>query len=411
MRSGWSAGLIPMVFSLTGICLCAGPVHVDAKIQAVSIALIDTTMGRLRCTLYDKEAPTAVGAFIGFAEGSRPWWNSAADAMAKGKPLYDGMRLYGIPAGLRGGSRTELRSSSGAPSFFVPESEKALRFDRPGRLALRGREGLFGGEFIVLDHANSEDDGKDAVVIGECDEASLPVITALSHDLMTADNRPEKPIAINRVVIVRDGAPEPKVASNVPESVIVPKLQPLPVPAVAAPEPLGPLAIIETSLGPLSCQMFTKESPIGTAAFMGLADGSKEWTNPQTKQVEHGKRFYDGMIFDRVIPDFVIQSGDLTGDISGGTDIGFRFKNESTPGLSFDRPGRLAFGNNGPDTNNSEIFISEHPMRRLDGGFTIIGQCDDASVRLVEKIARVPRDANNRPIEPVRIVRISFFAR
>jgi cyclophilin family peptidyl-prolyl cis-trans isomerase len=178
-----------------------------------------------------------------------------------------------------------------------------------------------------------------------------------------------------------------------------------------APEPSGPTAIIETTMGTLSCRLFTKESPIATGVFMGLADGTKEWTNPVTKQVQHGKRFYDGMIFDRVVPGFVIQTGDFTGDISGGTDIGFRFKNERYPGLEYDRPGRLAFGNNGPNTNNSEIFITEKPVPRLNGGFTIIGQCDEASVKLVEKIARVPRDKADRPVEPVKIVRIRFETR
>jgi peptidyl-prolyl cis-trans isomerase A (cyclophilin A) len=265
-------------------------------------------------------------------------------------------------------------------------------------------------EFMILNHANSEDDGDDAVVFGQCDDASLPVVTAIAHRLAAADNHPYQPIAINHIAIIQDGEALPPVVPDVPAALIMPKAEPLRTQTAPAPEPTGPLAVIETTMGRLSCRLFTKESPIATSVFMGLADGTKEWTDPVTKRVEHGVRFYNGMEFDRVIPDFVIQTGDYTGDISGGTDIGFRFKNESYPGLSYDRPGRLAFGNNGPDTNNSEIFIAEHPMRRLDGGFTIIGQCDDASVRLVEAIARVPRDAANKPITPVRILRISFIS-
>jgi peptidyl-prolyl cis-trans isomerase A (cyclophilin A) len=92
-------------------------------------------------------------------------------------------------------------------------------------------------------------------------------------------------------------------------------------------------------------------------------------------------------------------------------DIGFRFRNETAPGLSYDRPGRLAFGNDGPDRNNSEIFITEHPMRALDGGFTIIGQCDQASIKVVEAIARVPRDKDNRPIKEVKIETVRFDGR
>ena len=157
--------------------------------------------------------------------------------------------------------------------------------------------------------------------------------------------------------------------------------------------------------------MFAKESPIATAVFIGFAEGSRSWTNPMTKKVETGKRFYDGMPFDRVIPDFVIQSGDPNGDISGATDTGFRFKNDSSPGLNYDKPGRLAFGNNGPDTDKSEIFITECPMLRLGGGFTIIGQCDDASMKVMQAIARVPRDENNRPLVEVKILRVKFEVR
>jgi peptidyl-prolyl cis-trans isomerase A (cyclophilin A) len=109
------------------------------------------------------------------------------------------------------------------------------------------------------------------------------------------------------------------------------------------------------------------------------------------------------LILDRVLPDYYIQFGDITGDISGDTDIGFRFKNENTPGLTFDRPGRLAFGNGGPDTNNSELFFALNPMHALDGGYTIVGQCDGPSLKVLDAIAALPRDAKNLPLTPVVI--------
>ena len=376
--------------------------------QTSPVAVIDTTLGRMRCTLFEAERPKTTAQFIALAQGSMDWVDPVSGTVVHGKPFYDGTRLYGIPAGVRGGSRTS--DTVGLPDIVLPmENTPVLRYDRPGRLGMRRKKGQAGTtEFMIQDHANAEDNGDDAVVFGQCEDASLPVITAIAHRLAAADNRPDQPIAINHVAILRDGETLPPVAHDVPVASIVPKIEPLVTQTAPVPEPTGPLAVIETTMGRLSCRLFTKESPIATEVFMGLANGTKEWTNPVTKHLEHGRRFYDGMEFDRVIPDFVIQTGDYTGDISGATDIGFRFKNETYPGLSYDRPGRLAFGNNGPDTNNSEIFISEHPMRRLDGGFTIIGQCDDASVRLVEAIARVPRDAANKPIMPVRIVRISF---
>jgi peptidyl-prolyl cis-trans isomerase A (cyclophilin A) len=109
-----------------------------------------------------------------------------------------------------------------------------------------------------------------------------------------------------------------------------------------------------------------------------------------------------------VIPDFMIQNADMPGDPSGGADIGFHFGVETVPGLTFDRPGRLAYANAGPDTNQSEFFIAEHPMHRLDGGYTIFGQCDDAGVKVVEAIARVPRDEKNKPLTPVVIRKITI---
>jgi peptidyl-prolyl cis-trans isomerase A (cyclophilin A) len=363
---------------------------------AAPIAVIDTTLGRIRCKLFEAERPKTTAQFIALAHGTK----------GHQKPFYDDTPLYGIPSGVRGGSPL---LPGGLQSSALPvENEPVLKYDRPGRLGMRRKAGQAGTtEFMILDHANSEDDGDSAVVFGQCDDASLAVVTEISHRLAVADNHPDRLVMINHISIIREGQAMPRIARDLPPALMVPNPRAHIVPA---PEPTGPLAVIETTMGDLSCRLFTKESPIATDVFMGLADGTKDWTNPVTKQIQHGVRYYDGMIFDRVIPDFVIQSGDYTGDISCATEIGFRFKNETFPGLSYDRPGRLAFGNNGPDTNNSEIFIAEHPMRRLDGGFTIIGQCDDASVKLVEAIARVPRDAANKPITPVKILRISFIS-
>jgi peptidyl-prolyl cis-trans isomerase A (cyclophilin A) len=182
----------------------------------------------------------------------------------------------------------------------------------------------------------------------------------------------------------------------------------MPTVVVPSPEPTGPTAVIDTSAGTITCKLFSKEAPIGVANFLGLVDGTKVWTSPATHKPMHGKRFYDGLGFGRVIPDFMIQNADMPGDPSGDGDIGFKFGVESVPGLTFDRPGRLAYANGGPDTNQSEFFITEHPMHRLDEGYTIFGQCDDASVKVVEAIARMPRDEKNKPLTAVVIRKITI---
>lgn len=193
-----------------------------------------------------------------------------------------------------------------------------------------------------------------------------------------------------------------------------PAAKPAPKPAVhpAAPSAsAGPTAIIETTAGNLTCTLFPKVAPIGVANFIGLADGTKDWTNPISHAKKHGVPLYDGTIFHRVIPGFMIQGGDPAG--SGSGDIGFAFKNETSPLIKFDRPGRLAYANAGPDTNGSQFFVTEDAFTgpqaaQLNGNYTIFGQCDAASVAIVKQIASMGRDANDRPYRPVKINHIKI---
>jgi cyclophilin family peptidyl-prolyl cis-trans isomerase len=159
----------------------------------------------------------------------------------------------------------------------------------------------------------------------------------------------------------------------------------------------------------MHCKLFDKQAPIGVANFIGLAEGTKEWTNPVSHAKKHGVPLYDGTIFHRVIPEFMIQGGDPAGN--GAGDPGYKFKNETPADLKFDRPGRLAYANSGPDTNGSQFFITEDVAHsaHLSGGYTIFGQCDDAAVALVKQIARMTRDpSNDRPFHPVKITHIEI---
>jgi peptidyl-prolyl cis-trans isomerase A (cyclophilin A) len=175
----------------------------------------------------------------------------------------------------------------------------------------------------------------------------------------------------------------------------------------AAATPLPPTAVIDTTAGKLTCVLFPDKAPIGVANFVGLARGTKDWTNPATGRKMHGVPLYNGTIFHRVIPGFMIQGGDPIG--TGEGDPGYKFKNETSPDLQFDRPGRLAYANAGPDTNGSQFFVTEVPYPSLNGGYTIFGQCDDPSVELVKKIARMPRNGNDRPNDPPKIVKITIL--
>jgi peptidyl-prolyl cis-trans isomerase A (cyclophilin A) len=172
--------------------------------------------------------------------------------------------------------------------------------------------------------------------------------------------------------------------------------------------PAGPpTAIIETTAGNMTCTLFPDKAPIGVANFIGLATGKKDWKNPASGVTKHGVPLYDGTIFHRVIPGFMIQGGDAKGDGTG--DPGYKFKNEVSSDLLFDKPGRLAYANAGPDTNGSQFFITEVATPHLNGGYTIFGQCDDATVALVKQIAGMSRDPmNDRPFRPVKIIHIKI---
>src|SRR6202044_794922 len=125
-------------------------------------------------------------------------------------------------------------------------------------------------------------------------------------------------------------------------------------------EPTGPTAVLDTSMGRITCRFFDKQAPLTVANFIELAQGTKPWTDPTTHKKMKAKPFYNGTIFHRVIPDFMIHGGDPTG--TGTGDPGYAFKDEFNPDLKFDLPGRLAMANSGPDTNGSQFFITEVPV-------------------------------------------------
>jgi peptidyl-prolyl cis-trans isomerase A (cyclophilin A) len=170
--------------------------------------------------------------------------------------------------------------------------------------------------------------------------------------------------------------------------------------------PNGPTVVMDTSMGRITCQFFDKEAPKAVANFIALAQGTKDWTDPQSQKKMHNKPLYDGTIFHRVIPEFMIQGGDPTG--TGMGDPGYTFEDEFNPDLNFDVPGRLAMANSGPNTNGSQFFITEVPTEHLNQKHTIFGQCDEPSIGLVKAIARVERDPNDKPVTPVVLQKVTI---
>jgi peptidyl-prolyl cis-trans isomerase A (cyclophilin A) len=177
-------------------------------------------------------------------------------------------------------------------------------------------------------------------------------------------------------------------------------------PGAAAHLPSGPTAVFDTSMGRITCGLFSKEAPNTVANFIGLATGTKDWTDPSSGKKMHHKPLYNGTTFHRVIPDFMIQGGDPLGTGMGGP--GYKFADEVTPDLGFDVPGRLAMANAGPNTNGSQFFITVAPVTYLDGHYSIFGQCDAAGVLVAQSITQVPRNRNNKPEEPVVLEKVTI---
>jgi peptidyl-prolyl cis-trans isomerase A (cyclophilin A) len=170
--------------------------------------------------------------------------------------------------------------------------------------------------------------------------------------------------------------------------------------------PNGPIVVMDTSMGRITCQFYQRQAPKTVANFIALAEGTRDWTDPATNKKQHNKPLYDGTIFHRVIPEFMIQGGDPTG--TGRGDPGYSFADEFDPNLSFDRPGRLAMANSGPNTNGSQFFITEVPTEHLNHIHTIFGQCDQSSILVVQTIARVQADGEGKPLTPVVLKKVTI---
>ncbi|WP_223642508.1 peptidylprolyl isomerase [Corallococcus sp. EGB] len=153
-------------------------------------------------------------------------------------------------------------------------------------------------------------------------------------------------------------------------------------------------ATMETNQGTIVLKLFSKDAPKTVANFVGLATGEQPWIDPKTGEPVQGKPLYDGLIFHRVIPDFMIQGGDPTG--TGRGSPGYRFQDEFKSNRDFDKKGLLAMANAGPGTNGSQFFITTSTPQFLKGRHTIFGEVVKG-YDVVEKIANTPRNAQDRP--------------
>jgi peptidyl-prolyl cis-trans isomerase A (cyclophilin A) len=168
----------------------------------------------------------------------------------------------------------------------------------------------------------------------------------------------------------------------------------------------NPKVLMSTTAGDIHLTLFADRAPKTVENFLGLASGTKEWTHPETRETITGKSLYEGTIFHRVIPGFMIQGGDPTGTGRGGP--GYRFADETSPKDSFAKPGLLAMANAGPNTNGSQFFITTVPTPHLNGNHTIFGEVTQG-VDIVQKIVSAPTGSANRPVKPDQIIKITLL--
>ena len=167
----------------------------------------------------------------------------------------------------------------------------------------------------------------------------------------------------------------------------------------------GTYAIFETSEGTIVCRLFEKDAPKTVANFVELADGKREWTHPSTRK-KSKDRIYDGTIFHRVIPNFMIQGGDPLGTGTGGPGYQFEDETKDSP-HKFDKPGKLAMANAGPNTNGSQFFITLAPTTWLTGKHTIFGEVVEGQ-DVAEKIVALPRNRQDRPNKDIVVKKVTI---
>lgn len=161
-------------------------------------------------------------------------------------------------------------------------------------------------------------------------------------------------------------------------------------------------ATFDTSMGKIVCELFPREAPLTVKNFVELANGTKEWLDPKTGE-KVKKPFYDGLIFHRIIDNFMIQGGCPNGIGNGGP--GYKFNDEFSSGLKFDKPGRLAMANSGPNTNGSQFFITHVPTDWLNNKHTIFGQVVEGQ-DVVDAMGKVEMDARGKPVKPVVLKKV-----
>jgi peptidyl-prolyl cis-trans isomerase A (cyclophilin A) len=177
-------------------------------------------------------------------------------------------------------------------------------------------------------------------------------------------------------------------------------------PAISVPGQGQLYARLHTSMGAIVIALEEQRAPNTVKNFVGLAIGSQPWADPKTGEAKSETPYYDGTIFHRVIPDFMVQAGDRLGVGTGGP--GYKFKDEIHPELRHTGPGVLSMANAGPGTNGSQFFITDKATPWLDGKHSVFGRTV-AGNDIVHKIAHAPTGRNDKPAKDIVLEKVEIF--
>lgn len=178
-----------------------------------------------------------------------------------------------------------------------------------------------------------------------------------------------------------------------------------PGPSIAAANPPGLYAVLDTTSGRIVCELFAAKAPVTVQNFVDLAMGKKRWYDA-AERAWCERPYYNGLTFHRVIPDFMIQGGDYMGNGTGG--VGYTFEDEFSADLAFDKAGMLAMANAGPNTNGAQFFVTVAPTPWLNQKHSIFGRVVEGQ-GVVSAISLTPRNVHDRPLKPVIIRRVTIL--
>ncbi len=404
------------ILAIAGLLGCGNENEIPKALNGLGAGTycwVKTNHGEFVFQLRPDVSPKAVGHFIGLASGINPSLDLKTGKEQHGY-FYDGLLFHRVLYGnnIEGGD--PLQTSQGGPGYNIMGKLNPEYAKRPFLVVMGSPSGAVGSTFMVMINPDDEQQGS-YTPIGEV-VRGMETVTTISKQPAYVEHRPYNDVVIKKLRIYQVAADGKTVAINqqhMPEGInltneVVPTTDTLT--SLTDGLTSGTYALVTTNYGSFAIQLFTDKAPKTAGNFIGLAEGTKSWTEPKTKK-EVTRPFYDGLTFHRIVSNTVIQGGDANGDGSGGP--GFEFEDEFNRSLVFSHKHMVAMANHGPNTNGSQFFISLRPMTDWNWQYTIFGEVVRGA-ETIDRIASVPvydkvPKMDERPLKPVVMEKVQIL--